>query len=71
MGNVNVPVLDVSGEDDLPVVLRAEWRRRLTLNSIEGSKQLKVAGANHHYNGKERELAAAVRDFIAQTAAAK
>jgi pimeloyl-ACP methyl ester carboxylesterase len=66
MGNVKVPVLDVSGEDDLPVVLRAEWRRRLTLNSIEGSRQIKIAGANHHYNGKEKELAAAIREFIAQ-----
>lgn len=69
MGNVKVPVLDVSGEDDLPVVLRAEWRRRLTLNSIEGSKQVKIAGANHHYNGKEKELAAAIRDFVAPLAA--
>jgi pimeloyl-ACP methyl ester carboxylesterase len=71
MGNVKVPVLDASGEDDLPVVLRAEWRRRMTLGSIEGSKQIKIAGANHHYNGKEKELAAAIRDFIAQVAPAR
>jgi pimeloyl-ACP methyl ester carboxylesterase len=71
MGNVKVPVLDVSGEDDLPQVLRAEWRRSLTLNSIEGSKQIKIAGTNHHYNGKEKELAAAIRDFIIQSAVPK
>jgi pimeloyl-ACP methyl ester carboxylesterase len=71
MRNVKAPVLDVSGEDDLPVVLRAEWRRRLTLNSIEGSKQVKIAGANHHYNGKEKDLAAAIRDFIAPLFAGK
>jgi alpha/beta superfamily hydrolase len=68
MRNVNVPVLDVSGEYDLPAVLRAEWRRRLTVNSIEGSKQIKIAGANHHYNGKEKELAGAIHDFLAPLA---
>ena len=68
MRNVKAPVLDAFGEDDLPVVLRAEWRRRLTLASIEGSRQVKIAGANHHYNGRERELAAAIRDFVAPLA---
>jgi pimeloyl-ACP methyl ester carboxylesterase len=71
MGNVKVPVLDAFGEEDLAPVLRAEWRRRLALNMIEGSKQLKMPGANHHFNGKEKALAAAIRDFIAQAAAGK
>jgi len=71
MGNVKVPVLDLYGENDLPAVLRADWRRRLTLNSIEGSKQVQIAGADHHFNGKEKELTAAIRDFIAQSAAPK
>jgi alpha/beta superfamily hydrolase len=64
MRNVKVPVLDVFGENDLEPVLRAEWRRRLTLNLIEGSKQVQIADADHHFNGKEKALAAAIRDFI-------
>jgi alpha/beta superfamily hydrolase len=71
MRNVTVPVLDAFGENDLAPVLRADWRRRLTLNSIEGSKQVKVAGADHNFTGREKELAAAIRDFIAPLVAGK
>ena len=65
MGNVRVPVLDVYGENDLAPVLRADWRRRAVIESIPGSKQVRIAGADHHYSGKEAELAAAIRDFVA------
>jgi len=65
MGNVRVPVLDLYGENDLAPVLRADWRRRFTLHAIEGSKQVRIAGADHLYTGKEKELAAAIREFIA------
>ncbi|MGH8674228.1 MAG: DUF3530 family protein, partial [Burkholderiales bacterium] len=65
MRNVRVPVLDVFGENDLAPVLRADWRRRLTLHSIDGSKQVRIAGADHQYVGREKELAAALRGFLA------
>lgn len=65
MGNVRAPVLDVYAENDLPPVLRADWRRRATISSIPGSKQVRIAGTDHHYHGKEAELAAAIRDFLA------
>jgi len=65
MRNVHVPVLDVYAEHDLPQVLRADWRRRFTLQSIEGSKQVRIAGADHSYTGREKELASEVRAFIA------
>ena len=64
MQNVHVPVLDMYGEHDLPPVLRADSRRRSTIGSIAGSKQVMISGADHHYIGKEKELAAAIRDFI-------
>jgi len=64
MRNVHVPVLDMYGEHDLDPVLRADWRRRATLRSIEGAKQVMIAGADHHYTGREKELAAAIRGFI-------
>ena len=64
MRNVRVPVLDLYAEHDLAPVMRADWRRRATLSSIEGSRQVRIAGTDHHYNGKEKELAAAIHDFI-------
>lgn len=64
MRNVKVPVLDVYGEKDLPNVLRADWRRRMTIDSIAGSRQVRIAGADHFYAGKEKELAATIDAFI-------
>lgn len=64
MSNVKVPVLDIYGENDLPNVLRAESRRRTKLEAIEGSSQVRIAGADHHYLGREKELAAAIHAFI-------
>jgi pimeloyl-ACP methyl ester carboxylesterase len=64
MRNVKVPVLDVYGEKDLPQVLRADWRRQMTLGSIAGSRQVKIAGADHFYAGKEKELTAAIVAFM-------
>lgn len=64
MRNVHAPVLDVYGEHDLAQVLRADWRRRATLTSIDGSKQVRIPGADHHYTGREKELAGQIRDFL-------
>jgi len=66
MGNVRVPVLDVYAGNDLAPVLRADSRRRSAIRSIEGSRQVRIAGADHSYTGKEAELAAVIRDFLAQ-----
>jgi alpha/beta superfamily hydrolase len=64
MRNVKGPVLDVYGEKDLPGVLRSDWRRRITVESIPGSRQVKIAQADHFYSGRESVLAMAVDDFI-------
>lgn len=64
MRNVRVPVLDAYGENDLPPVLRAEGRRRSTLESIPGSRQARIAGADHHFLGREKELVAAIVSFV-------
>ena len=66
MGNVKVPVLDLYGEKDLPSVLRADWRRRITLDGLPGSAQVQIAGADHHYNGREKALAAEIAAFLAR-----
>jgi alpha/beta superfamily hydrolase len=64
MRNVKVSVLDVFGENDLPGVLRADWRRRITVDSIPGSRQVRIAGADHFYAGREKQLVAAIDAFL-------
>ena len=64
MRNVSAPVLDVYGEHDLAPVVRADWRRRATLLSIDGSKQVRIAGADHSFTGKEKELASQIGEFL-------
>ena len=62
--NVTVPVLDLYGENDLPSVMRADWRRRATVSAIPGSLQVRIAGADHHYAGKGGELTASILVFV-------
>ncbi len=64
MRNVRIPVLDVYGENDLASVLRSDWRRRITVESLPGSRQVKIAHADHFYAGREKELAAAIDGFL-------
>lgn len=66
MGNVKVPVLDVYGENDLSNVLRADGRRRRTIEGIPGSRQVRIAGADHHYTSKDKELTAAIAAFLGE-----
>ncbi len=65
-GGAMPPVLDLYGEKDLPNVLRADWRRRLTLDGIPGSAQLKIPAADHFYTGREKELTAGIVAFLAR-----
>lgn len=69
--NVKVPVLDMYGENDLPSVTRADWRRRLSIGSIDGSRQVRIAGADHFFAGKEKELTAAIDAFIREQVLAR
>jgi pimeloyl-ACP methyl ester carboxylesterase len=58
------PVLDIYGEQDLAPTLGAAGRRKLALKSSNGSRQVMVAGADHHYAGRENALAAEVDAFL-------
>lgn len=66
LGNLRGPVFDVWGEKDFPSVLRDDWRRRLALNGVPGSEQKVIAGADHYFAGRERELTAALLEFMAR-----
>jgi pimeloyl-ACP methyl ester carboxylesterase len=64
MRRYDMPVLDLYGEQDIAPVLGAVGRRKLALQEGNGSAQVKIAGADHHYTGRESQLAAAVDVFL-------
>lgn len=59
-----VPVLDLMGEKDLPAVLDNAAKRASAIRTLRGSGQISVAGADHFFNGKERELVQQVKLFL-------
>lgn len=63
---VKVPVLDVFGEKDWDGVLNGAGDRAKEMRKIFGSRQLRVAGADHFFEGREPELIKAVREFLDQ-----
>ncbi|HTP60508.1 MAG TPA: DUF3530 family protein [Burkholderiales bacterium] len=66
MVNVEVPVLDLYGENDLPGVRAAAWRRGVTVDGIPGSAQQMIPGADHFYTGREKALAAEILRFLSK-----
>jgi alpha/beta superfamily hydrolase len=61
------PILDVYGENDLPVSTQAAWRRRATLaTTVEKSRQVMIAGADHFYARKEDEVARLIADWLSE-----
>lgn len=64
MRRYKFPVLDVFGEKDLEPVMKAEGRRKGALDTGNGSRQVRIAGADHHYDKREAELAGAIDAFL-------
>lgn len=58
------PVLDLIGEKDLPAVLDNAAKRAGAIRGIRGSGQISVAGADHFFNGMDRELVQQVKQFL-------
>ncbi len=63
-GTLKVPVLDVYGENDLPVVLQGAATRAAALRNVRGSGQIEIAGADHFYADRENELVNQVKFFL-------
>jgi dienelactone hydrolase len=59
-----LPILDVYGELDNPPVLGAVARRKLALKDANGSRQVKIDAADHHYTGRENAVVTAVDAFL-------
>jgi pimeloyl-ACP methyl ester carboxylesterase len=58
---LRLPVLDVYGENDLPLVLANAAKRRAV-----ASKQIMIPKADHFYTGREQTLTDAVAAFVAE-----
>ncbi|MGA0025092.1 MAG: dienelactone hydrolase family protein [Burkholderiales bacterium] len=58
------PVLDLHGEKDLPAVLGSAAKRAAAIQSIRGSAQISVAGAEHFFRGREVDLLRSVKLFL-------
>jgi alpha/beta superfamily hydrolase len=51
----------------LPVLLFAAFSAAAQeLNTVPGSTQVMIKGADHHYVGREQQLAGAIREFLEQ-----
>lgn len=61
---LQVPVLDLFGEKDLPAVLDNAAKRAAVIRQVRGSGQVQVAGADHFFAGLENELVRQVRLFL-------
>lgn len=61
---LKLPVLDLYGENDFPGVLELAPKRADAIRGIRGSAQIRVAGANHFFNGQESELVRTVKLFL-------
>jgi hypothetical protein len=63
--NYPLPILDLYGEQDIPITVSAAWRRAGLLRlAATGSKQVIVAGADAQWRGKEQAAANAIADFL-------
>ena len=63
--SIRLPTLDLYGENDLDNAKRAAPLRRLMqIVMPSGTEQQMIAGADHFYNGKENEAAAAIAQFL-------
>jgi hypothetical protein len=58
------PVLDLYGEKDFPEVLELAAGRAAAIRNIRGSAQIRVAGADHFFNGMDNELVRNVKLFL-------
>ena len=63
--NYPFPVLDLYGEQDIPVTVSSAWRRAGLLKlAASGSKQVMIGGADAQWRGKEQAAAEAIAEFL-------
>ena len=61
---LQLPVLDLYGERDLPAVLAAAPRRAEILRELPASSQVQMSGADHFYRDREAQMVQSVQRFL-------
>lgn len=61
---LNLPVLDLYGENDLPAVLKGAKRRAASINNSNRSQQIMAPKADHFFTNQQAALVRYVRDFL-------
>ena len=61
---IKVPILDLYGAKDLPLVLSGAKKRLASLKGNPASKQVVIADADHFYANHEDAMVKAVKDFL-------
>ncbi len=64
IGSNSLPLLDLYGENDLPVNLSKAWLRRAHLWFLPNSEQRMIAKADHHYASVEKDAARVIIEFV-------
>ena len=63
--NYPFPILDLYGENDIPVTVSSAWRRSGTLRlAPAGSEQVMVRGSDAQWRGSEQAAAQAIAQFL-------
>lgn len=65
---IQVPVLDIYGEDDLPAVVSTSAIRAIAADSGGNTDylQVRIAGADHFFDGHEDLLLAQIQDWLTE-----
>jgi pimeloyl-ACP methyl ester carboxylesterase len=68
--SINVPVLDLYGDDDLEPIMKSVDARAAAAKKAGNSNytQVELAGSNHFFDGKEDELVETVASWLEKTA---
>ena len=58
------PLLDIYGERDFPDLLENAEKRASALRKLRGAAQIRIAEADHFFNGREAELVRHIKLFL-------
>jgi dienelactone hydrolase len=61
---LHLPIADIFGGGDMPVVLENRMQRKKVVDRTQGARQVVIPNADHFYTGRDDELFAAVRDAL-------
>ena len=63
---LNMPVLDLYGQNDLPEVIKGAAARKAGLQGKPGSEQIQATGADHFFTDQDQQLVDTVAHYLNQ-----